>query len=82
MPSSAEVGAWDSCQECGLGSTGPQTGETSPALALGTGAIFGGHHEGFHGFALLHAQAWGGGGVANNGLPARRGLHLELTLSF
>lgn len=62
MPSSAEVGAWDSRQECGLGSMGPQTGETRPALALGTGAIFGGHHEGFHGLALLHTQACRGGG--------------------
>lgn len=50
MPSPAEVGAWESCQECGLGSMGPQTGKMSPALALGLGAIFGRLCEGFHSF--------------------------------
>lgn len=82
MPSSAEVGAWESCQECGLGSMGPQTGKMSPALALGLGAIFGGLREGFHSFTPSSRLKPQGkedkNKKKNSGLPAKRGLPLEL----
>lgn len=54
MPSSAGVGAWDSCQERGLGSTGPQMEERESCTRIRD--LWGSRHAASQ-FHPLQAQA-------------------------
>lgn len=76
-----KLGAWDSCQECGLGCSGPGTGRKESCACPEHQKSLGGLNKLPQSFTLLQAQAPGEKQIMGFfPLLAKRELNLELIL--